>query len=65
MNKNWLLKTYMAMPLWGKVVTPLVAVFLVLAALKAIKWAFWLGLIGLILYLGASAVLYFQDKGKK
>lgn len=65
MNKHWLVKTYLAMPLWGKIATPIVAVFLFLATLKAIKWAFWLGVLGLILYLGASTVLYFQDKGKR
>jgi hypothetical protein len=64
MKTNWLLRSYLQMPLWGKIATPLVALFLFVSVLKAVKWAFWLGIIGLLAYVGASAFLYFKDKNK-
>ena len=64
MKTNWLLRAYLQMPLWGKIAAPLVALFLLVSVLKAVKWAFWLGLLGLIAYFGASAFLYFKDKKK-
>jgi len=64
MKTNWLLRSYLQMPLWGKIAAPLVALFLFVSVLKAVKWAFWLGIIGLIAYVGASAFLYFKDKKK-
>ena len=64
MKTNWLVKTYLSLPLWGKIAAPTAAVVIFLAVLKTIKWAFWIGLLGLIAYLIASAVLYFKDKNK-
>ncbi len=62
MKKHWLMQAYNRLPLGGKIALPIVGVFLVFAVLKTIKWAFWLGLIGLAAYLGLSAFLYFKDK---
>lgn len=62
MKNHWLLKAYFKLPLAGKVAVPVVGIFLVFAILKTVKWAFWLGLLGLVVYLGLSAFLYFKDK---
>lgn len=62
MKKNWLVKSYLSLPLWGKVAVPAAGAFLVISVLKTLKWAFWLGLLGLVAYFIASAVLYFKDK---
>ena len=64
MKNHWLVRTYLKFPLWGKIAAPLATVFLFLAVLKAVEWAFWLGLIGFVAYMGASAFLYFKDKKK-
>lgn len=64
MKTNWIVRAYLQMPLWGKIAAPLVAVFLFVSVLKAVKWAVWLGLLGLVAYFAASAFLYFKDKNK-
>lgn len=64
MKKNWLFKSYLSLPLWGKVAIPAVGVFLIVSVFKALSWAFWLGLAALAVYLIASAVLYIKDKNK-
>lgn len=64
MKKNWLVKSYLSLPLWGKIAAPAAGIFLIVSVFKALSWAFWLGLGALIVYLIASAFLYFQDKNK-
>ncbi|TAE49866.1 MAG: hypothetical protein EAZ89_13365 [Bacteroidetes bacterium] len=62
MDKNWLLRSYMKLPLWGKVAIPLAAVFLVVAALKALNVALWLGLIGVAVYVVLQVADRFSGK---
>ncbi len=63
-KKNTLLKAFNGLPLWGKIAVPL-AGFLVLSfAYTMIKNILWVGLIGIILYLLASAYFYIKDSGK-
>jgi len=62
MKNHWLVRAYLKFPLWGKIAAPLAAVFLLVSVLKIAQWAFWLGLLGFIAYMGASAFLYFKNK---
>ncbi|GAB4414843.1 MAG: hypothetical protein OHK0039_23020 [Bacteroidia bacterium] len=58
MKSNWILKTYLSLPLWGKIALPLAGVFVVMALLKMVKWAFWLAVIGVVVYLVANLMGY-------
>ncbi|WNJ17722.1 hypothetical protein [Pontibacter sp. G13] len=50
MKNNWLVKAFLSLPLWGKVVVPAVAVFLAISVFKAAKFAIGIGLLALIAY---------------
>ena len=56
MNKNWLIKSYMKLPLAGKVIAPLAVLFLASALFKLFKTALVLGLIGLVAYVILNAM---------
>ena len=55
-DKNWILKSYMKLPLAGKVIVPFAALFLISALIKSVKPALMLGLIGLAVYVVLKAV---------
>lgn len=55
MQNNWLFKSYMRLPLWGKIATPLVAVLLVMSLFKMLKAAVGLAVLGGIAYVVISA----------
>jgi len=65
MKNHWLIRFYQNLSLGGKVAVPVLGIFLIISVLKTIKWAFWLGLIGLVAYFGLSAFLYFKDKNRR
>ncbi|MCI4670658.1 MAG: hypothetical protein MRZ79_21160 [Bacteroidia bacterium] len=50
MQNNWLFKTYMRLPLWGKIAAPLVLVLLVMSLFKMLKVALGLAALGGIAY---------------
>ncbi|MEM6629703.1 MAG: hypothetical protein AAF694_08515 [Bacteroidota bacterium] len=64
LGKNFLVKAYYNLPLWGKVAVPvgllLVAVALVQTVVSAVKYIFVFGLLGLVVYLVLSAWSYFK-----
>lgn len=55
MENNWLFKTYMRLPLWGKIAAPLVAILLVMSLFKMMKAAIGLAVLGGIAYVVISA----------
>ena len=55
-DKNWIVKSYMKLPLAGKVIVPFAAIFLISALLKSISTALTLGLVGLAVYVILRAV---------
>ncbi|MEL6676574.1 MAG: hypothetical protein AAFR61_30470 [Bacteroidota bacterium] len=58
MNKNWLVKSYMKLPLLGKIILPFGVVFLVSAMFKLFKFALILGIAAAAIY----ALLKFGEK---
>ncbi len=65
MKNSFLFKTFLKMPLWGKVAVPAVAIFLVVSVFKAMSWAFYLGILAIAAYFILSGFLYFKDRKKE
>lgn len=64
-TRNFLVKSYYNLPLWGKVAVPaallLLAIGLVNTVVSAVKYVFVFALLGVVVYLVLSAWSYFQN----
>lgn len=58
-----LLQTYYHLPLWGKIVAPLVLIFLASSLFSMMKTVFYLGLLGLGIY--AVVSFYYYSKKRR
>lgn len=61
-RNNFWFKTYIKLPLWGKILLPAAAILLTLSAVKMMKTVFYIGVLAGIAYLVASAWFYWKDK---
>ncbi len=55
MKNHWLFRTYLRLPLWGKIAAPLVSILLVMSVFKMVKAALGLALLGGLAYLVIAA----------
>lgn len=54
MKKHWLYRSYMKLPLWGKIAAPIGVLFLISALFKMLKLALGLAVVGGIAYVVIS-----------
>lgn len=54
MKKHWIFKSYMKLPLWGKIAAPFIALFLISALFNMMKLAIGLAVLGGIAYVVIS-----------
>lgn len=63
-TRNFIVKAYYNLPLWGKVAVPaalvLLAIGLINTVVSAVKYVFVFALLGVVVYLVLSAWSYFQ-----
>ena len=64
MKNNWIFKSYMSLPLWGKIAVHAVLVFLLFSALKLVKVAAGLAVLGGLAYVVITLFNRFS-KGKE
>jgi len=68
-KKNFLVKAYYNLPLWGKVAVPVASLLLAFALIQtvvsAVKYVFVFALLGGVIYLVLSAWTYFQNDKKR
>ena len=64
MKDNWIFKGYMSLPLWGKIAVPAVLVILLFAALKLVKVAAGIAVLGGLAYVVITLFNRF-NKGKE
>lgn len=55
-DKSWIIKSYMKLPLAGKVIVPFAGLIIGWALIKSLQTALMLGLIGLAVYVILKAV---------
>ena len=63
-KNSFLFKTYLKLPLWGKVLLPAAVILLGISLIKMLKTALYLGIFAIVVYGVLNAWVHFQGKNK-